>query len=390
MTGIRIGYVMAEAVTVILFLIGGTYFVAGVLILEILLPLILKFLLALEISGMEVEMHTRSACRLGQTINIEVHVKSRWHCLATARIRAELFYENKMFQVTEKIPLALNIDKKEFSLSVPWKPQMCGGADLKISNVSYYDIFGLNVIRKELHQMQQITVYPEKVSLRPISSNQQKGRQNEGQQVLSKRGYDATEVFDLREYQPGDSIRSIHWKLSEKFDTVLVREASDTSNYDILILFDAGCFSYGYKYGAEVLSAAVSAAASVSERLMEHKVPHYLGMWAGNGMFIRQITGRQEYDDTMDTWMNLSLQKERGMGLKNLIAEKSHSEYRRILYFTAGYCPDEIHQLAKDVNVTAVCILEEDGDIRMSERGMCTIIEIPVLKLKNSTQNIVV
>ena len=257
MTGIRIGYVMAEAVTVILFLIGGTYFVAGVLILEILLPLILKFLLALEISGMEVKMHTRSACRLGQTINIEVHVKSRWHCLATARIRAELFYENKMFQVTEKIPLALNIDKKEFSLSVPWKPQMCGGAALKISNISYYDIFGLNVIRKELHQMQQITVYPEKVSLRPISSNQQKGRQNEGQQVLSKRGYDATEVFDLREYQLGDSIRSIHWKLSEKFDTVLVREASDTSNYDILILFDAGCFSYGYKYGAEVLSAAV-------------------------------------------------------------------------------------------------------------------------------------
>ena len=74
----------------------------------------------------------------------------------------ESFYENKMFQIREKIPLALNIDKKEFSLSVPWKPQMCGGADLKISNVSYYDIFGLNVIRKELHQMQQITVYPEK------------------------------------------------------------------------------------------------------------------------------------------------------------------------------------------------------------------------------------
>ena len=136
MTGIRIGYVMAEAVTVILFLIGGTYFVAGVLILEILLPLILKFLLALEISGMEVKMHTRSACRLGQTINIEVHVKSRWQCLATARIRAELFYENKMFQVTEKIPLALNIDKKEFSLSVPWTPQMCGGAALKISTIS--------------------------------------------------------------------------------------------------------------------------------------------------------------------------------------------------------------------------------------------------------------
>ena len=74
--------------------------------------------------------------------------------------------------------------------------------------------------------------------MRPVASGNQKGRQNEGQQTLSKKGYDATEVFELREYQPGDSIRTIHWKLSEKFDTVLVREPSDTSSYDILVMFD--------------------------------------------------------------------------------------------------------------------------------------------------------
>ena len=166
--------------------------------------------------------------------------------------------------------------------------------------------------------------------------------QNEGQQTLSKKGYDATEVFELREYQPGDSIRTIHWKLSEKFDTVLVREPSDTSSYDILVMFDAGLTSGEVTYEPDVLSGAVSAAAAVSEKLMEHKVPHYLGMWAGNKIYLNQITGQQEYDNTMDTWMNLSLQKERGMGLKSLIAEKSHSNYRRILYFTAGTCPDAL------------------------------------------------
>lgn len=72
----------------------------------------------------------------------------------------------KCFRLQRKFLWALNIDKKEFSLSVPWKPQMCGGAALKISNISYYDIFGLNVIRKELHQMQQIN----RVSRESISS----------------------------------------------------------------------------------------------------------------------------------------------------------------------------------------------------------------------------
>ena len=112
--------------------------------------------------------------------------------------------------------------------------------------------------------------------MRPVASGNQKGRQNEGQQTLSKKGYDATEVFELREYQPGDSIRTIHWKLSEKFDTVLVREPSDTSSYDILVMFDAGLTSGEVTYEPDVLSGAVSAAAAVSEKLMEHKVPHYL------------------------------------------------------------------------------------------------------------------
>lgn len=114
---------------------------------------------------------------------------------------------------------------------------------LSLSNVRCYDIFGLNCIKTEFHQVQHLTVYPEKISMRPVASGNQKGRQNEGQQTLSKKGYDATEVFELREYQPGDSIRTIHWKLSEKFDTVLVREPSDTSSYDILVMFDAGLTS---------------------------------------------------------------------------------------------------------------------------------------------------
>ena len=155
-------------------------------------------------------------------------------------------------------------------------------------------------------------------------------------------------------------------------------------------MFDAGLTSGEVTYEPDVLAGAVSAAAAVSEKLMEHKVPHYLGMWAGNKIYLNQITGQQEYDNTMDTWMNLSLQKERGMGLKSLIAEKSHSNYRRILYFTAGTCPDEVYELAKDVSVTAVCILDEEGEIRTTERGMCVLTEIPLEKLTTDTQNIIV
>lgn len=82
MTRIRIGFGTAVVATAVLFFLSGSYFTAGVFIIEILLPVVLRFFLRLETNGMELEMHTRSACRLGQTIEIDISVKSRWRCLA--------------------------------------------------------------------------------------------------------------------------------------------------------------------------------------------------------------------------------------------------------------------------------------------------------------------
>ena len=76
MTRIRIGFGTAVVATAVLFFLSGSYFTAGVFIIEILLPVVLRFFLRLETNGMELEMHTRSACRLGQTIEIDISLTS--------------------------------------------------------------------------------------------------------------------------------------------------------------------------------------------------------------------------------------------------------------------------------------------------------------------------
>lgn len=39
-------------------------------------------------------------------------------------------------------------------------------------------------------------------------------------------GTDVSQIFDVREYRPGDRLQRIHWKLSAKSDGLLVREDS--------------------------------------------------------------------------------------------------------------------------------------------------------------------
>ena len=39
-------------------------------------------------------------------------------------------------------------------------------------------------------------------------------------------GYDPSELFDVREFQNGDRLQSVHWKLSARTDELMVKENS--------------------------------------------------------------------------------------------------------------------------------------------------------------------
>ena len=53
-----------------------------------------------------------------------------------------------------------------------------------------------------------------------------------------KPGGGFSEIHDLREYRPGDSLHEIHWKLSAKTDKLIVREAEEPDLGLIVLSFD--------------------------------------------------------------------------------------------------------------------------------------------------------
>ena len=54
----------------------------------------------------------------------------------------------------------------------------------------------------------------------------------------NRRGEDRSEVYQLREYRPGDDIRQIHWKLSSKLDELILKEASQPESRSLLVFWD--------------------------------------------------------------------------------------------------------------------------------------------------------
>ncbi|MFQ9125625.1 MAG: DUF58 domain-containing protein [Butyricicoccaceae bacterium] len=111
-------------------------------------------------------------------------------------------------------------------------------------------------------------IYPRPVQLDLTLSRDAVGETGDSGLTRSRKGTDATEMFDIRSYAPGDDIRSIHWKLSGKTDELIVRQASDRTHYDLVILPDFGRKQGGRDITAGELTRCVALVIELSRRLV--------------------------------------------------------------------------------------------------------------------------
>lgn len=54
----------------------------------------------------------------------------------------------------------------------------------------------------------------------------------------SRKGHDFAEVSDIREYQPGDKLRDIHWKLSAKSNELMVKERISMAGSEMVVVVE--------------------------------------------------------------------------------------------------------------------------------------------------------
>lgn len=90
-------------------------------------------------------------------------------------------------------------------------------------------------------------------------------------------GYDTSEIFQIREYQRGDRLQHVHWKLTAKHDELVVKEHSLPKSCPVVLLLD-------YKPGPlgrqrKGILPFMEAAASLSFSMMDAGCPHYVAWY---------------------------------------------------------------------------------------------------------------
>lgn len=104
-------------------------------------------------------------------------------------------------------------------IKIPVKSEHCGAYSCRVTKVLIYDLFGFFHMSKNISKSGAYLILPS-----PIMPEIMPDAFGFKAKNLRKTNNQNTGIYDIREYQQGDPLKSIHWKMSAKKDNVLVKE----------------------------------------------------------------------------------------------------------------------------------------------------------------------
>jgi uncharacterized protein (DUF58 family) len=129
------------------------------------------------------------------------------------------------------------------------------------------DAFRLVTWSVRIDAAHRIKAYPRPVALRRLLEPMQT-QAFAGSQVARTKG-DGVEYADIRDFVPGDRVRSINWRASARRRALVVNERHPERNTDVVLFVDS--FTDVRGAGRSLLEEAIRAAASLATKYLERR-----------------------------------------------------------------------------------------------------------------------
>ena len=194
-------------------------------------------------------------------------------------VKIRILYENSFAEGKIKKDFMVSVGpKSQKYIDFTLKSSHTGLVKIKVEKIMVYDFIRVfsRTVKKEAEVM--VSVLPE---IYMIGSNITIHEPDFVESdVFSKKkpGDDPSEVFDIREYKPGDRINRIHWKLSSKKETILIKDYSLPVANSASIIINTSLpkeIVDKLKY----LDALMGTVASISYELLSSGCHHYVAWY---------------------------------------------------------------------------------------------------------------
>ncbi len=158
-------------------------------------------------------------------------------------------------------------------LKLDLNSRWCGRLRIRAQRVRLFDCFWLLPVRCAQTAVGMVTVQPDTFPQTVTVSANMDSPDDSDSYSQEKPGQDLNETFQIREYRQGDSLRQMHWKLTQKLDRPIVRDPSLPITRSVLLLWERTAES---RESAEEADAQAEALVSLAKALLSQSVQFHL------------------------------------------------------------------------------------------------------------------
>lgn len=177
---------------------------------------------------------------------------------------------------------------KRKNLSFDFVAERVGSYELLIQKIEMMDLFHLFIKEQIFEDRQLIKVYAPYIPLRIQYDHAITYEDEQSQQMIEQKYRNSTDFSGVREYEKGDSLKSIHWKITGKLDRLMVRNPLIPERDKLRIAINTSLEKMDVLAATSILKFVIS----LCNRLHEEAVV-FETLWIENG----ELVTIEVYDD---------------------------------------------------------------------------------------------
>lgn len=344
----------------------------------------------LSMQNLQLQYRTPESCLANENVPLRLEIRRRFP-LPMGMIRLHVRIRNVLYNIeTEDVVEIQPGEHQEQEQDYRIRSEKAGNVTITIYALEYYDILGIFKWSRKTHVENNVLVYPPQVMIRTRVSSQPE-MEIEGELYDSfRKGQDPREVVGLRDYMPGDSLKSIHWKLSGKKDDILVKEAGFPSNDDTLIFCDMMKHANGEEIPDAINDVILSLAFTISHQLLEENREHQVMRMQEQGELRIPVYSENDHQIMTTQFLCSSIpEKENSDGtLAGLLHSQQVGRYGKAVLITPRISEEVVSRLSKRMNLTVVYVTK-DTNLVYSEEAGYSIIPVDAETCQRELRNII-
>ncbi len=241
------------------------------------------------------------------------------------------------------------------TLSLSVETQYCGQLRGAATALNVSDVFGIFTRKRRVEASGNILIFPQQKENKPEISAKETYDMESFRYSQEHKGDDSSEIFDIREYVPGDSMRKIHWKLTGKLDTVMVKESSYPVFNSILLLLETG-YEHEESPIPQKMDEAVELYCSIAGSFAEQNIPFEMGIfdYETESMCLHYIETTEEIWNMMPEVLSAGRRKAANSVYEQYLASSGNRHFAHYIYVAADSSFGNVEVAARTENITII------------------------------------